>query len=84
MESAAHISFRGDVVAGEPRPWSDAPYVERLGLAVDVVRTTPAAQRLTLMAQRIGLGRLRTKTRDELIELLESAEGMVGSPRGSA
>jgi very-short-patch-repair endonuclease len=81
-ESAAHIPFRGDVVAGEPRPWSEAPYVERLGLAVDVVRTTPAAQRASVMAQRIGLERLRTKTRDELTELLESAEGMADSPRG--
>jgi hypothetical protein len=73
MEPMTHIPYRGEVVGGEARPWSAAPYVERLGLAVKIVHTVPSSERLAEMARQIGVGRLRAKTRDELVELLESA-----------
>lgn len=57
------------------------PYVERLGLAMDVVRSVPDAARVAEFARRIGVGRLRAKTRDELIELLESAVAIESSGR---
>lgn len=76
VEPMAHIPYRGDVVGGEARPWSAAPYVERLGLAVKIVHTVPSSERLAEMARQIGVGRLRAKTRDELVELLESAEAI--------
>ena len=78
QEPTPLVAYRGEVVAGEPRPWVFVPYVERLGLAADVVGTTPAELRLTELARRLGVGRLRAKTRDELVELLESAAGMRG------
>lgn len=74
VEPMAHIPYRGEVIGGESRPWSAAPYVERLGLAVTIVRSIPPGERVAEMARRIGIGRLRAKTRDELSELLESAE----------
>ena len=73
-----HIPYRGDSVAGEARPWQAVPYVEKLGLAVEMVLTVPPESRVAEMARRIGLERLRAKTRDELVELLESAAGMQG------
>jgi very-short-patch-repair endonuclease len=76
VEPMAHIPYRGEVVAGEARPWTAAPYAERLGLAVEITGSVPSDGRLAEMARRLGVGRLRTKTRDELVELLESAEGM--------
>jgi hypothetical protein len=76
VEPMAHIPYRGEVVGGEARPWSAAPYVERLGLAVKIVHTVPSSERLAEMARQIGVGRLRAKTRDELVELLESAEAI--------
>jgi hypothetical protein len=75
-ETSAFIAYRGDVVAGEKRPWALTPYVEKLGLAVEIVRTTPEEGRVTEMARRVGVVRLRVKTRDELIELLESAAAL--------
>jgi very-short-patch-repair endonuclease len=79
FEPMTHLPYRGDVVAGEPRPWSVVPYAERLGLAVEIAASTAPEARVTEMARRIGVGRLRAKTRDELIELLESAAGMLQS-----
>lgn len=76
MEPNAHIPYRGEVVGGESRPWSVAPYAEQLGLAVEILQAIPSGERVTEMARRIGIGRLRAKTRDELVELLESAEAI--------
>jgi very-short-patch-repair endonuclease len=76
QEPTALVAFRSEVVVGEARPWAFVPYVERLGLAAEVVRTVPVELRLSELARRIGVGRLRAKTRDELSELLESASGM--------
>ena len=76
LRPSSHVPYRGDVVAGESRPWHSTPYVEKLGLAVDIVASYPAENRMSEMARRVGVMRLRTKTRDEIIELLESASGM--------
>jgi very-short-patch-repair endonuclease len=76
VQPLVNVPYRGDVIAGEPRPWQVAPYPERLGLAVEIVLTVPVVHRVAEMARRIGVGRLRTKTRDELVELLESAVAM--------
>ena len=78
QEPLALVAYRGTVVEGELRPWAFVPYVERIGLALDVVRTTPAELRLAELAKRLGVGRLRARTRDELVELLESAASMRG------
>lgn len=81
MDPSAFVPYRGSVVAGVERPWHSVPYVERLGLAMDVVRSVPDAARVAEFARRIGVGRLRAKTRDELIELLESAVAIESSGR---
>jgi very-short-patch-repair endonuclease len=79
VEPTAYVPYRGDVVAGDARLWSAVPYVERLGLAVEIAGQYEPAARLSAMAQRIGIGRLGPKIRDELVELLESAAGLLES-----
>ena len=79
LAPTSHLPYRGDVVAGESRPWQSTPYVEKLGLAIGLVASCRPEIRLTEMAKRVGVLRLRTKTRDELVELLESAAGMTNS-----
>jgi len=75
---ATLVLHRGTRVGGDDRPWSVTPYVEKLGLAMEVVASTPASGRVVEMARRLGVGRLSAKTRDEFIELLESASAMHG------
>jgi very-short-patch-repair endonuclease len=71
----SHVPYRGDVIDGVRRPWEATPYVEKLGLAVEIARSFPPQDRLGIMTARLSIGRLRAKTRDELVELLESAGG---------
>lgn len=75
MEPVPVMPYRGTVVEGEPRPWDATPYPERLGLAVDVLRAHGAARGVAVMAEAIGLGRLREQRRLELEELLAEARG---------
>lgn len=75
----SHRPFRGQIVDGVARPWESTPYAEKLGLAVEIARSQASENRLGAMARRLGLARLRTKTRDELVELLESAAAILES-----
>ncbi len=75
MEPAPVLAFRGDVVAGEPRPWDAVPHPERLGLAVDVLRKVGRADGVAAMAATIGFARLKETRRKELDALLREAEG---------
>lgn len=72
----SHVPYRGDVIDGESRPWQSTPYAEKLGLALEIVTTSPLAKRAAAMAQRVGAQRLRARAQSELEELLESAAGM--------
>ena len=73
-EPCSHLPFRGLEVNGQPRGWNDVPYPEKLGLVKSVLSTAhPAADIPALCASRIGLGRLRARTRAELEALVEEA-----------
>jgi hypothetical protein len=65
-------SFRGLTVNGQSRAWSEVPYPEKLGLAVDTLRR-PSSDPVTSMASKIGVARLRDPTRAELQSLLAAA-----------
>lgn len=67
------IPFRGMVVDGEERTWQQVPYPEKLGLAHSVVIANRTRDPIEAMARKIGLGRLREKTKAELQELLQAA-----------
>jgi hypothetical protein len=71
-----HVPYRGNKVGGHPREWDHTPYAERLGLAVEVMTNTDDASSLGEIASRIGLSRLRDKTKQELLALLEVAENL--------
>ena len=77
VQPVGHYDYRGSLIAGYDRPWQSTPYVEKLGLAVEIVRTCSTELRVQEMSRRVGFGRLRAKTRDELLELLESASAMI-------
>jgi transcription elongation GreA/GreB family factor len=70
----ATISFRGMTVNGQTRVWSEVPYPEKLGLAVDTLRLRSSEDPITAMASKIGLTRLRESTRTELQTLLVAAQ----------
>ena len=76
LTPTTHVAFRGRTVQGEARSWQVTPYVEKLGLALEIVDRYPEELRLEKMANRVGVERLRAKPRDELVELLESAVAM--------
>ena len=71
-----HLPYRGSTVGGERRPWHATPYVEKLGLALEVVQTCPPEVRIQEMARRMGAARLGRKVRIEIVELMESAASM--------
>ena len=75
VEPKQVIPFRGMTVAGERREWASVPYPERIGLAVDVLSKgrgdLPAE-----MAARVGLARLKQKTREEFETLIKDAQGI--------
>lgn len=73
------LQFRGLVVNGEKRTWQDVPYPEKFGLAIDIIQSTVGHDRAGEMAVRIGLGRLRQVTREELQALLETASKHLSS-----
>lgn len=72
-EPGKAISFRGLIVNGEERTWQDVPYPEKLGLAVDIIKSPRVHDPAAEMAARIGLARLRQATREELEALLIAA-----------
>jgi very-short-patch-repair endonuclease len=72
----ATIPYRGLKVGGEERGWSDVPYEEKLGLASEIAKKTWLTDPVAAMAERLGLRRLREKTREELVELIEQAAGL--------
>ena len=67
------IPFRGMTVRGNERTWQDVPYPEKIGLARSILGHGPDADGAAAMASRIGLGRLRQTTREELEALLKAA-----------
>lgn len=56
------------------RSWSDVPYPEKLGLAIEVNKGS-YEDPLDQMASMIGLERLRNATKEELESLLNAAQG---------
>ena len=73
VQPANFIPFRGLEFGGQERSWQQVPYPEKLGLAHSVVTNRGTRDPVDAMAKKIGLGRLRQATRDELVELLKSA-----------
>lgn len=67
------VPYRGANVGGDERDWSDVPYEEKLGLACEIAKETWLTDPAAAMAERIGLRRVREKTREELVELIERA-----------
>ena len=73
------IPFRGVTSGDDGRSWHDVPYPEKLGLARSILDRSPYEHvAVQAMAARIGLGRLRQKTRDELEALLKVVREMGG------
>lgn len=68
------IPFRGMIVNAVERSWQNVPYPERLGLALEVLATPCVVDRVTLMADKIGLSRLQQSTRKELESILAEAQ----------
>ena len=68
------IPFRGLNKGGEQRNWRDVPYPEKLGLAQTIASQHRHADGAAVMAEEIGLGRLRQATREELESLLKAAQ----------
>lgn len=68
------VRFRGLEVGGQARTWSDVPYPEKLGLALEVVSQRSSGDLAGEMARLIGFQRLRATTRDELNALLAAAK----------
>jgi 2-methylcitrate dehydratase PrpD len=59
------------------RSWRDVPYPEKLGLAHSFLNHSPYEHvTVQAMAAKIGLGRLRQQTREELETLLKAAREM--------
>ena len=77
LEPKEVIPFRGLTIAGDERSWHDVPYPEKLGLAHAILAHVPRAEAAAAMAAKIGLGRLRRKTREELEALLKAAKAML-------
>ncbi len=71
------VPFRGLTVADEERSWHDVPYPEKLGLAFASLDSGRNPDEAAAMAAKIGLARLRQKTRKELEALLETARVML-------
>lgn len=76
MKITNTIPYRGATVGGDERDWSDVPYEEKLGLACEIAKETWLTDPPAAMAERIGLRRVREKTREELVELLERAANL--------
>lgn len=58
------------------RSWSDVPYPEKLGLAIQIIKEGHADP-VDHMASIIGLGRLRQATKDELESLLVISKKLI-------
>ena len=71
------IAFRGLRVNGDERGWSDVPYPEKLGLAIEIAQRGHSQDPAAAMAARIGLSRLRQVTRDELEALVVAARKVI-------
>jgi hypothetical protein len=70
------IPYRGAIVGGDGRDWSDVPYEEKLGLACEIAKETWLTDPAAVMADRIGLRRVREKTREELVKLIKMASNL--------
>ena len=67
------IPFRGMKVNGEARTWQDISHPERLGLAIETLNSHAGHDPASVMANCLGLSRLRRSTRTELDALLVEA-----------
>jgi very-short-patch-repair endonuclease len=65
------MNFRGLKIGQLDRTWSDIPYTEKLGLASEVL--SQQGDPISILAERIGLGRLLPRTREQLNALLSEA-----------
>lgn len=72
------IPFRGIAAGEDGRSWRDVPYPEKLGLAQSFLNRSSYSDVAAAMASKIGLGRLRQTTREELEALLKAAQEMSG------
>lgn len=73
-EPNAVFPFRGLTVGDDARTWRDVPYPEKLGLARSILVHGPHTDAAATMASKIGLGRLRQTTREELKALLKTVD----------
>jgi len=73
--------FRTLTVKDDQRVWSDVPYPERLGLAVEVLQAGSSEDPAAEISARIGYTRLREATRGELEALVVAAREFIASTR---
>tara|TARA_R110000868_G_scaffold149620_3_gene372119 strand:+ start:135 stop:1994 length:1860 start_codon:yes stop_codon:yes gene_type:complete len=81
LKPAPVVEYRGMTANGLKREWRDLPHPEKLGLAIEIVRTRQSVDQAEAMAARIGLGRLRQSTRQEFNALLAEAQSYRESNR---
>lgn len=77
MQPSLYVRYRGNTVGGQPREWEHTPHAERLGLALQVLSHPERESDLTRMASRIGLSRLREKTKLDLLQLLDEGKKLM-------
>jgi len=65
--------YRGLSFMGQVRSWNDVPYSEKLELAMQIASAGNTGDLASLMATKIGLGRLHATTRAELQSLIQEA-----------
>ncbi len=70
------VQFRGLTVNGETRHWADVPIPEKIGLARRILATSEPDPE-DAMREAIGMARLRTKTREEVKNLLARAKAQL-------
>lgn len=74
MPATEFFAYRGLNVQGQKRDWRDVPYPEKLSLAIEIADGSLHKDEAASMAAKIGLGRLRQATREELETLLTVAK----------
>ncbi len=70
---AAWIPFRGMMVDGVVRSWSDLPFPEKLGLARAILAQNDSDPEFA-MSRQVGLSRLRANTRQEIEAIVAVAQ----------
>ena len=77
MEAKDFCDFQKNNIDNE-RGWSDVPYPEKLGLAIQI-NNANHIDPVSFMAKEIGLERIKKTTKDELEELLSKARDITES-----